>query len=120
MLVIGMEDSLCERLWALLEGEVCGDKFGAAVVGNQIQPPWDGMTLILTICGVGEHEYVCLRLRYPCVAEAQLDSTLQQLAACSKHATGPMGVGLLYRDTVPKNCRIAVFCCLRAQQANPT
>ena len=29
------------------------NKFGAGVVGNQIQPPWDGMRLILAIYCVG-------------------------------------------------------------------
>ena len=53
MVVLAMEDSLCEWLWALFEGEAYCNKFGAGVLGNQIQPPRDGMRLVLAICGVG-------------------------------------------------------------------
>ena len=52
-MVVAMEDSLCEWLWTLLEGETFCNKFGAGVLGNQIQPPRDGMRLVLSIRCLG-------------------------------------------------------------------
>ena len=36
-----------------VEGETYCNKFGTGVLGNHIQPPRDGMRLVLAICCVG-------------------------------------------------------------------
>ena len=67
---------------------------GNGVVGNQIQPLREGIRSVFTVSCVSEHVYMRLCLGNPCVAGAQLDSTLEQVAACSNHATGLVGVKL--------------------------
>ena len=63
MVILAVENSLCEGLWALFGGKIYCNKFGTSVVGNHMQPAWDGMRLILAVCCVGQHVYVPMPTR---------------------------------------------------------
>ena len=78
MVVVAMEDSLCELLWALFEGKSYCNKFGAGVFGNQIQPPRDGMRLVLAICCCPG---ACLRVPTPTISLCCRSATRLKIGA---------------------------------------
>ena len=109
MVVVTMEDSLCEWLWALFEGETYCRKIGTGVLGNQIQPPRDGMRLVLTICCEGSMFTRAYAYETPVLQKRHSTGNWSSLEGVVQNATGPMGIRFCTRKCSPKIAKITMF-----------